>query len=135
MKKITLIFSSLLLSIVGLNQGFASSNAGTQNIMEVSTENDSNIVNSETSTIALTEEFVQSEFSHFYDINTQTLSLSSLNSPFSDLMVYNVLGQEVLNQKLSGKTETLDMSGLVNGLYIVKINFDADSKVIKVLKQ
>lgn len=135
MKKITLIFSSLLLSIVGLNQGFASSIKDTHNTVAVFADHDSTFVNSELSTILVAEELVQSEFTHFYDINTQTLSLSSPNSPFSDLMVYNVLGQEVLNQKLSGKTETLDMSGLVNGLYIVKINFDADSKVIKVLKQ
>ena len=74
-------------------------------------------------------------FSHFYDSNTQILNLKSQDAHFSGITAFNVLGQEVLNQKLVGQTETLNMSGLVNGVYVVKVNFDGGSKVIKVLKQ
>ena len=81
------------------------------------------------------DNFEAKGFAYFYDSNNQTLNLKSQDAHFTSISMFNVLGQEVLNQKLAEKTETLDMSGLGNGVYIVKVNFEGGSKVIKVLKQ
>ena len=136
MKKTTLILSSLLFSFLGLTHGYSSEMVDSQETVEILTESYKKFSEIEISFFATNLDSLQpKEFTHFYDAHTQTLNLSSPNSPLEDVIVYNVLGQEVLDQKFSGRSEILDMSGLVNGLYIVKVSFDKDSKIIKVLKQ
>lgn len=82
-----------------------------------------------------TDNFEVQKISHFYDRNLQILNLKSQDANFIAITAFNVLGQQVLNQRLAGQSETLNMSGLVDGVYLVKVNFDGGSKVIKVLKQ
>ncbi|TYB77989.1 T9SS type A sorting domain-containing protein [Bizionia saleffrena] len=80
-------------------------------------------------------EFDLEKMSHFYNKNTKELSLDSANAAFSSIEVYNILGQQVVNKKLSNKTESISMSSLTDGVYLVKVFIGNTSKTIKVLKQ
>lgn len=80
-------------------------------------------------------EFDLEKMSHFYNKNTKELSLDSANVAFSSIEVYNILGQQVVNKKLSNKTESISMSSLTDGVYLVKVFIGNTSKTIKVLKQ
>lgn len=54
----------------------------------------------------------------------------------STLVVYNGLGQEVMNLKLDAeKTQHISMSQLQNGIYIIKINNDQGIVVKRITKQ
>lgn len=81
------------------------------------------------------DEFTSNNFRHFYNNDTNVLTLKSSNSPLNNVQIYNVLGQEVLNKALSQSTETLNMSDLQDGLYIVKTEIEGQSESFKLLKQ
>ena len=80
-------------------------------------------------------DFTQDSFSHFYNKNTKELSLDSANVAFSSIEVYSILGQKVINRKLTNKTEFISMKSLTDGVYLVKVYIGNTSKTIKVLKQ
>ena len=73
-------------------------------------------------------------FKHYYNTNTDELTLKS-NISFDNILVYNILGQEILDNKLSRSEETINLSHLNDGIYIAKIQADNASKIIKFLKQ
>lgn len=72
---------------------------------------------------------------HFYNKETQSLNLESTNDLFKNVSVYNSLGQEVINEKLSQNAEIIDMSVLNNGIYTVQLNLGNAVKTVKVFKQ
>ena len=80
------------------------------------------------------EDLEQDAFSHFYNSNTDLLKIDSPNTPMSAIQIYNVLGQAVLNQKLNQNEEVINLSTLVDGVYIMKVRFDNYEKTIKFLK-
>lgn len=49
--------------------------------------------------------------------------------------VFNLLGQQLLVRKIDANQAQLDLSGLSKGTYLVKLNSEAGTKTIKVLKQ
>ncbi len=72
---------------------------------------------------------------HFLDKNSQILTLTSTDSAFSNVSIFNALGQSILDKKLSNTVENIDMSNFSNGLYIVRITAGNAIKTVKVLKQ
>lgn len=86
-------------------------------------------------TLLSVDQFNLEKMSHFYNKNTKILSLNSSNAVFSAIEVYNILGQQVVNKKLSNSSELINMSGLTDGVYLVKVFIGNTSKTIKVLKQ
>ena len=71
-------------------------------------------------------------FSHFVDSNNQLIL--NANKPMGEINLYNVLGQQVISKKLSKLKETLDLSALNSGVYIVKIAIDGQNKSFKIVK-
>ncbi|MGK4568941.1 T9SS type A sorting domain-containing protein [Flavobacterium sp. 3HN19-14] len=53
----------------------------------------------------------------------------------SNVAVYNLLGQKVLENTVNANTAKVDMSGLSAGSYVVKVTADNQTKSIKVIKE
>ena len=70
-------------------------------------------------------------FNHF--VNNSQLILNA-NKPMDNITIYNVLGQQVISKKLSKNNETLELSALNSGVYIVKIAIDGQNKSFKIVK-
>jgi len=88
------------------------------------------------STAALgVEDFNKENFSYFYSPNNETLTLKSSNKPISSVAIYNLLGQSVVSKTLSNSTENINLSALVDGIYIAQVEIDHTTKAIKFLKQ
>ncbi|MEM7086802.1 MAG: choice-of-anchor J domain-containing protein [Bacteroidota bacterium] len=69
-----------------------------------------------------------------YVVSDATLELRN-NLPLSDVSMYNVLGQQVVSQKLSSTSEIVNISALTSGVYIAKVVADGQSKTIKIIKR
>jgi len=74
------------------------------------------------------------KFSHSYSTSLGVLTLDSANSAFESVQIYNILGKEVINKELSSTNESINMSDLSNGVYLVKVNIAGQSRTIKILK-
>lgn len=70
-------------------------------------------------------------FSHFYNIQTNTLHLSA-SQEFSHITVYNVAGQEMMNQKLYNTNEAIDLSKLSTGVYFFNIESQGQKATLKI---
>lgn len=81
-----------------------------------------------------TEKFNVNEITHFYNKNLDQLVLNSTENPFSNVSVYNLLGQNVIAKTLNNNKETLDFSKLSSGVYLVEVMLGTTSKTFKVLK-
>ncbi|MGM5471260.1 choice-of-anchor J domain-containing protein [Flavobacteriaceae bacterium LMO-SS05] len=81
------------------------------------------------------EDFNKENFKFFYNSNIETLTLKSSNKPLSSVEIYNLLGQKVVNKRLSNTTENINLSTLVDGIYIAQLEIDNTTKAIKFLKQ
>lgn len=80
------------------------------------------------------QDFDMSTVSHFYSKDLDQLVLRSQSDAFSSVSVYNLLGQNVISNKLSHQKETVDFSNLPKGVYVVELNLNERKKSIKVLK-
>lgn len=74
-------------------------------------------------------------FKHFYDTYNDILTLKSSNAPINNIQIFNILGQQVLNKNLSHTNELINLSSIVDGIYIAQIRIDNTIKTIKFLKQ
>lgn len=72
-------------------------------------------------------------FSYYVDSNSQ-LNLKA-NSPLENIQIFNLVGQEVVSQKLSNNNETINMSSLNTGVYIARISIEGQSKSFKIIKK
>ena len=79
-------------------------------------------------------EFNPNTVSHFYNKNRDELVLNSSAVAFSNVSVYNLSGQLVLNQSLINQKETVDFSKVSNGIYLVTLSIGNTAKTIKNLK-
>lgn len=70
-------------------------------------------------------------FSYF--VNNNQLQLKA-NRPINTIDLYNVLGQQVLSKQLSKLDELIDLSALINGVYIVMVSIDGQNKSFKIYK-
>ncbi len=68
----------------------------------------------------------------YYVANNQ-LTLSA-NTSMEKVALYNMLGQQVVSQKLSNNKETIELSGLQSGIYIATVSIDGASKTFKIVK-
>ncbi len=68
-----------------------------------------------------------------YFIANNQLHLSA-NTSMEKVALYNMLGQQVVSQKLSNTSETIEISGLQSGIYIATVSIDGASKSFKIVK-
>ncbi|OAD90018.1 hypothetical protein A7A78_07310 [Aequorivita soesokkakensis] len=73
-------------------------------------------------------------FSGFnYFVANNQLNLSA-NTSMEQVALYNMLGQQVVSQKLNSNNETVEISGLQSGVYIATVSIDGASKSFKIVK-
>lgn len=72
-------------------------------------------------------------FSYLVDTNNQLTLKASTN--LNNVVLYNIVGQQVLSQKLSNTTETIDLSNLTTGVYIATVSIEGQTKSVKIVKR
>ena len=80
------------------------------------------------------EDFNTSEVTHFYNKNLDQLELNAANDVFSNVSLYNLLGQNVIAKSLNTNQEVVDLSNLSNGVYLVEVGIGSTKKSFKILK-
>lgn len=81
------------------------------------------------------EEFENNSFTHSYNKDTDVLTLESTDFALEHVEIFNILGQQVINNSLSLNKETINMSDLKDGIYLTKVTINGNTKTIKILKQ
>jgi len=69
---------------------------------------------------------------HF--INTDGLHLRA-NAPLESVTLFNVLGQQVISQRLATTNEVVNISGLNAGVYIATVTVEGQTKSFKIVKK
>lgn len=74
-------------------------------------------------------------FTHFLNQNTNVLTVTSANTAFDNITMYDILGKQVVNKKASQTRETVNMSNLEDGIYILQVTIEGKTQTVKLLKQ
>jgi hypothetical protein len=74
------------------------------------------------------------EFNGFNQFVANNQLNLSANTSMNNVALYNMLGQQVVSQKLSSNKETVELSGLQSGIYIATVSIDGASKSFKIVK-
>jgi len=77
--------------------------------------------------------FDNASFNYYPNPVTDVLTVSYSNA-ISEIVVYNLLGQQVLIAKPNATQTQVDLSGLNTGTYMVKVTSDEVTKTVKVVK-
>ena len=77
------------------------------------------------------DEFDTFSFDYFVDAQNH-LNLSA-NKAFDQVQLHNLLGQQVLNQKLSAQDERIDLNSLTTGVYLAKVQINDVTKAFKIV--
>ncbi|MDG5489986.1 T9SS type A sorting domain-containing protein [Psychroserpens sp. SPM9] len=91
--------------------------------------------NSSLDTSLSVDDFDSNNFSYSYNKTTQKLTIESSNLPFDGIEIYSLLGQKVIDRRLSQATEVIEMSQLTKGVYLATVTINGNSKTIKLIKQ
>jgi hypothetical protein len=86
-------------------------------------------------TLLSLDELDLNTFKHFYNKDTNNLTLESSGLAFDTIELFNILGQQVINKSLSQTTETINLSALKDGIYLAKVTIEGRTKTVKILKQ
>ncbi len=73
-------------------------------------------------------------FNYFYSPQTKNLTLTA-NDAFTSINIFNILGQEVVAQKLSATNEVINLSSLKNGVYVANVTANGQSTTVKIVKR
>ena len=78
--------------------------------------------------------FIDNNFVYYPNPVKNTLNLS-YDKQISKVEVFNLLGQKVISNAINSNDAQVDMAGLSNGAYMVRVTSDNQSKTFKVIKQ
>jgi len=81
--------------------------------------------------LGLTDESFNS-FNYYINANSQLIL--SASTSLENVQLYNLLGQQVVSQRLSTTNETVNIASLDSGIYIVKVNIEGRTKSFKIVK-
>ena len=95
-----------------------------------------NIVYTDGTVLGLNEFKTNSNvFTHSYNKDSDVLTIASSELAFDNIQLFNLLGQEVLHKKLSQSTETINLEGLQDGMYLAKVMIQNQAETVRFLKQ
>ena len=57
------------------------------------------------------------------------------NLALDHIDIYDILGQKILSKKLSNKVEQINLSELLDGIYIIRVSSSGLTTTSKLLKQ
>jgi len=81
------------------------------------------------------DEFEARQLKHFYDTNSNILTISSNYINLENIRVFNVIGQQVINITSNNSSQLIDLSNLKNGIYIVNVSIENRIETFKFIKQ
>jgi len=74
-------------------------------------------------------------FNNFnYFINANSQLVLSASTSLENVQLFNLLGQQVVSQKLSNTNETVDIASLNSGIYVAKVSVEGRTKSFKIIK-
>src|SRR5690606_23365655 len=73
-------------------------------------------------------------FSQFYSTQTKDLTISA-NDAFSNITLFNIVGQQVISKKLSSNNETINLSSLKDGVYLANVTANGNTATFKIVKK
>ena len=79
------------------------------------------------------EEFDMSSFS-YYPNPTRDIINISYSKEITQIKVFNMLGQQVIDTKVNSTTTQVDLSRFATGTYFIEVTSDEVSKTVKVIK-
>ncbi|WP_353084964.1 GEVED domain-containing protein [Flavobacterium sp.] len=79
------------------------------------------------------EEFDMSSFS-YYPNPTRDIVNISYSKEITQIKVFNMLGQQVIDTKVNSTTTQVDLSRFATGTYFIEVTSDEVSKTVKVIK-
>ena len=78
------------------------------------------------------DDFEAFNFNYFVDANSQLVLRA--NTSLEKLQIFNLLGQEVISQKLSSNNENINLASLEPGIYVAQVNIEGKTKSFKIVK-
>lgn len=79
------------------------------------------------------QEFNAVELDYF--VNDQNMLNLSSRQSLEGISIHNLLGQQVLNQKLNAQEEIIDLNALTSGVYLARVQVNGTSKTFKIMKK
>tara|TARA_B100001063_G_scaffold120327_1_gene112340 strand:+ start:3703 stop:4554 length:852 start_codon:yes stop_codon:yes gene_type:complete len=75
-------------------------------------------------------------FNNFnYYVNANNHLILSADTSIENIQLFNLLGQEVISQKLSNTNETISISSLDTGIYAAKVSINGFTKSFKIVRK
>lgn len=81
------------------------------------------------------DDFVSNELKVYPNPVKNLLNIVSNNSTVESILVYDLLGKTILSKSVNGTSTMIDVSGLSNGIYLVKVVAAQGEKVFKIVKE
>ncbi len=73
-------------------------------------------------------------FTYYPNPTAGVLNLNSIDS-IDNVAIYNILGQQVLNENVEATSTALDVSKLAVGAYIMKVSVNGEIGTYKIIKR
>lgn len=70
-----------------------------------------------------------------YYVDSQNMLNLSANAPLNQIKLFNLLGQEVLSNKLSAQNEMVDLNRLGSGVYLAQVQINDTVETFKLVKK
>ena len=85
------------------------------------------------STLAL-QDFDMSQFNYYPNPVSNVLNIS-YSQEMTNVKVYNMVGQQLLNKNVNATSTKIDLSGFANGAYFIRVSTENAMKTVRVIKK
>ena len=80
------------------------------------------------------QDFDMTQFSYYPNPVINLLNIS-YSQEMTNVKVYNMVGQQLLNKNVNATSTKVDMSGFANGAYFIKVSTENATKTVRVIKK
>ena len=80
------------------------------------------------------QDFDMTQFSYYPNPVINLLNIS-YSQEMTNVKVYNMVGQQLLNKNVNATSTKIDMSGYANGAYFIKVSTENAMKTVRVIKK
>lgn len=94
-----------------------------------------NTASTEFVTLLKIDDFASNELKVYPNPVKNLLNIVSNNTTVENILVYDLLGKTILSKTVNGTSTMVDVSGLSNGIYLVRVVATQGEKVFKIVKE
>lgn len=73
-------------------------------------------------------------FNHYFIADSSDLKLNA-SAEMSNIQLFSILGQEVVNRNLTGSDATINLANLTDGVYIARVTVQGQTETFKIIKR